>query len=108
MSFFRSERPASRGLGPIGSTQNHSSVLPASYFDQPERRYPVIYMVPSFGGSYREALQFSHQPPGADAGDEEFIRVMLDGQCDWGHHVYADSATNGPRGQALVEELIPE
>jgi S-formylglutathione hydrolase FrmB len=24
-----------------------------------------------------------------------------------GHHVFADSATNGPRGQALVEELIP-
>jgi S-formylglutathione hydrolase FrmB len=24
-----------------------------------------------------------------------------------GHHVFADSATNGPRGRALVEELIP-
>jgi S-formylglutathione hydrolase FrmB len=83
-------------------------VLPTSYFDQPDQRYPVIYMVPSFGGSYREALQFAKQPPHADPGDEEFIRVMLDGQCDWGHHVYADSATNGPRGQALVAEMIPE
>ncbi len=83
-------------------------VLPASYFDQPERRYPVIFTVPSFGGSYREALHFAKQPPQADAGDEEFIRVVLDGQCEWGHHVYADSATNGPRGQALVSEMIPE
>ena len=83
-------------------------VLPASYFDQPDRRYPAIYMVPSFGGSYREALEFAKQPPRADPGDEEFIRVMLDGQCEWGHHVYADSATNGPRGQALVTEMIPE
>jgi S-formylglutathione hydrolase FrmB len=83
-------------------------VLPASYFEQPERRYPAIYMVPSFGGSYREALEFAKQPPRADPGDEEFIRVMLDGQCEWGHHVYADSATNGPRGQALVTEMSPE
>ena len=37
----------------------------------------------------------------------EFIRVVLDAQCEWGHHVFADSATNGPRGQALLEELIP-
>jgi enterochelin esterase-like enzyme len=83
-------------------------VLPASYFNQPERRYPVIYVVPSFGGSYREALQFARQPPSAADGEQEFIRVMLDGQCEWGHHVYADSATNGPRGQSLTTELIPE
>jgi S-formylglutathione hydrolase FrmB len=82
-------------------------VLPASYFEQPERRYPAIYMVPGFGGSYRDGLQFARGPPQADPGEEEFIRVMLDGQCEWGHHVYADSATNGPRGRALVEEMIP-
>jgi S-formylglutathione hydrolase FrmB len=33
--------------------------------------------------------------------------VTLSGDCKWGHHVYADSATNGPRGAALVNELIP-
>src|SRR5205814_187900 len=35
------------------------------------------------------------------------IRVVLDPDCGTGHHVFADSATNGPRGRALVEELIP-
>jgi hypothetical protein len=81
--------------------------LPASYFDQPERRYPLIFIIPGFGGS--------HVPPAAHAkggsqaakGEAEFIRVYLSGRCKWGHHVYADSATNGPRGQSLVEELIP-
>jgi S-formylglutathione hydrolase FrmB len=82
--------------------------LPASYYDQPERRYPVIYMVPGFGGSHREALQYANQPPTPDQGEEEFIRVFLTGDCLWGHHVFADSATNGPRGTALVRELIPE
>ena len=33
--------------------------------------------------------------------------MWLDAECEWGHHVFADSATNGPRGQALVSEMIP-
>ena len=37
----------------------------------------------------------------------DFIRVILDPDCGTGHHVFADSATNGPRGKALVEELVP-
>ncbi len=82
-------------------------VLPASYFTEPARRYPVLYVVPSFGGSYREAWRHFPAPPKAEAGEAEFIRVMLDGQCDWGHHVFADSATNGPRGESLIKELIP-
>ncbi len=42
------------------------------------------------------------------ASDEvEFIQVMLTGECKYGHHVYANSETNGPRGDALVKELIP-
>jgi len=80
-------------------------VLPESYEREPERRYPVIYMVPGFGGSHRDALRYANRSD--DPGEVEFIRVMLSGNCKWGHHVYADSATNGPRGQALVEEMIP-
>ena len=38
---------------------------------------------------------------------KDFIRVVLDPDCGTGHHVFADSATNGPRGTALVEEFIP-
>jgi S-formylglutathione hydrolase FrmB len=82
-------------------------VLPASYESQPERRYPVIYNIPGFGGSHRDALAYANGPPPPGEGETEFIRVMLSGQCKWGHHVYADSATNGPRGAALTQELIP-
>jgi hypothetical protein len=32
---------------------------------------------------------------------------MLDPSCPLGHHVFADSANNGPRGQSLVEEFLP-
>jgi hypothetical protein len=82
-------------------------VLPKNYGDEPARRYPVIYSIPGFGGDHREALRFARQAPEAGEGEVDFIRVYLSAQCKWGHHVYADSATNGPRGRALVEEMIP-
>ncbi len=85
-----------------------SVVLPPSYDRRPRRRYPVVYVVPAFSGSYRgNQWQALTGPREAEPGEVELIRVMLDGQCQWGHHVYANSATNGPRGDALVEELIP-
>jgi hypothetical protein len=33
--------------------------------------------------------------------------VFLDADCPLGHHVFADSANNGPVGRSLVEEFIP-
>ncbi|MBY0230244.1 MAG: hypothetical protein K2W96_13255, partial [Gemmataceae bacterium] len=40
-------------------------------------------------------------------GGVDVIHVLLDPNCDHGHHTFADSANNGPVGRALVEELIP-
>lgn len=83
-------------------------VLPPSYYEQPERRYPVYMVVTGFGGTLnvlQERLRDGQTEPAE--GEAEFIRVYLTGQCKWGHHVYANSATNGPRGDALVKEMIP-
>jgi pimeloyl-ACP methyl ester carboxylesterase len=80
-------------------------VLPDGYADEPERRYPVIYSIPGFGGSHRDGLRVAG-PTDAEA-EVKFIRVYLSGRCEWGHHVFADSATNGPRGAALIKETIP-
>ena len=82
-------------------------VLPPSYEDEPDRYYPTIYEIPGFGGDHRRALRYARRGFTGDDDGVEFIRVMLSGNCKWGHHVYADSATNGPRGAALVEEMIP-
>lgn len=83
-------------------------VLPAGYDRHPQRRYPVIYSVPGFGGTHRDAASpFSTAASQAASGETDFIRVLLSGDCMWGHHVFADSDLNGPRGTALVEELIP-
>ncbi|NQV25639.1 MAG: hypothetical protein HQ518_14875 [Rhodopirellula sp.] len=83
-----------------------SVTVPASYAGSPARRYPTIFEVPGFGGdhNYRE----SAEPPAESRQDGvEFIRVMLDPSCPLGHHVFADSANNGPRGQSLIEEFLP-
>ena len=89
--------------------QKAAVVLPASYDDQPHKRYPVIYEISGFGGTHESmGRRYSQGGPAVGTDQVEFIRVYLDGQCKWGHHVYADSATNGPRGAALVRELVPE
>ena len=83
-------------------------VLPASYAENPKRRYPVFYEVSGFGGTLssmtRRATRMQER---LDKDDLEYIQVCLTGECKWGHHVYANSATNGPRGDTLVKEMIP-
>jgi hypothetical protein len=81
-------------------------VLPASYGDKKDKRYPVLYEIPGFGGNHFGAFGAA-RAKATDVAGEEFIYVVLDPSCRLGHHVFADSANNGPCGKALVEELIP-
>jgi hypothetical protein len=81
-------------------------VLPKSFASVPGKRYPVVYEIPGFGGDHFAA--FAAERRGAtDVDGVEMVYVVLDPNCRTGHHVFADSANNGPRGQALIEELIP-
>jgi S-formylglutathione hydrolase FrmB len=83
-------------------------VLPESYHSEPLRRYGVYYEISGFGGSLDSmASRFRRQGIAVGGKAFECIVVLLTGQCKWGHHVYANSATNGPRGDVLIEELIP-
>jgi hypothetical protein len=69
------------------------------------RKVPTLYIIPGFGGDHFMARMFAGGSRFAVGVD--FLRVVLDPDCGTGHHVFADSATNGPRGTALVEEFIP-
>ncbi len=66
---------------------------------------PVLYIVPGFGGDHTMARVVDSNPRFGYAKD--MIRVVLDPDCGTGHHVFADSAYNGPRGEALIKEFIP-
>src|SRR5690606_35876626 len=45
--------------------------------------------------------------PEMNQGGVEFLRVILDPTSPLGHHVFANSANNGPVGDALVTEFLP-
>lgn len=83
-----------------------SVLLPQSYYSQPQRKYPVIYSIPGFGGDHLRGIR---NEPIAEQNEQgvEFLRVQLNPQCQWGHHVFADSATNGPVGKAFTTEFLP-
>jgi hypothetical protein len=81
-------------------------VLPRSFAAEPQRRYPVVYEIPGFGGTHFGAHAAAERDATNVAG-VEMIYVVLDPSCRLGHHVFADSANNGPCGRALIEELIP-
>lgn len=66
---------------------------------------PALYIIPGFGGDHFMARMFADNPRLRMGND--LVRILLDPDCGTGHHVFADSATNGPRGAALVEEFIP-
>ncbi len=87
-------------------THRAAVILPTEMVneDHPSRR-PTLYIIPGFGGDHLGAARLANEP--RMAAGKDFIRVLLDPDCGTGHHVFADSATNGPRGTALVEEFIP-
>jgi hypothetical protein len=68
-------------------------------------RRGTLYIIPGFGGDHFSAQRMAAGSRSSFGSD--LIRVVLDPDCGTGHHVFADSAFNGPRGRALVEELIP-
>ena len=81
-------------------------LLPQSYYEQPERKYPVIYTIPGFGGDHLRGRSLTPVTE-KNEGGVEFIRVLLNPQCRYGHHVFADSANNGPVGKAFTTEFLP-
>lgn len=86
--------------------------LPPGWDDPscPRRMWPTVYVVPGFGGRDVDAERYARMlsTPGSTAVAPQAVWVVLDPESAWGHHGFVDSPANGPRGQALVEELIPE
>ncbi|MBN2171718.1 MAG: hypothetical protein JW819_10415 [Candidatus Krumholzibacteriota bacterium] len=84
-------------------------ILPASYIDDPERRYPTVYVIPGWGATHHAVNWGDHQQRRygmADVGVDK-VFVFLNPETRRGHHGFADSDNCGPWGRALVEEMIP-
>ncbi len=68
-------------------------------------KLPAVYTITGFGGDHHSASRYL-ESPGLNYADD-MVRIVLNADCGTGHHVFADSANNGPRGRALIEEFIP-
>jgi S-formylglutathione hydrolase FrmB len=80
-------------------------ILPPGY-DETDRRYPALYFIGGFGSNHKIAPAMRARFATHDE-SQRVCFVIPDPLCRTGHHAFADSDNNGPRGQALVKELIP-
>ena len=107
------DEPSSMLTRALGRPTSHRAVvvLPPGYHDvnHARRMWPTIYMIPGFGGGLRAAAEIRRlmAMPGAASSVPQAVHVVLDPNGPFGHHGFADSVMNGPRGAALVQELIP-
>lgn len=85
-----------------------SVLLPPSYDKNKTQKYPTVYNIHGYGGSHLRVFGAANLYKAMEDGTRpEVINVYLNAQCPLGHHVFADSANNGPWGTALVKEFIP-
>lgn len=82
-------------------------LLPPGWKDDPARAYPTVYFIGGFGGDHHFVHSIQRMVPKEGPGSDA-IFVVPDPTCFLGHSVFADSENNGPRGKALIDELIPE
>ncbi len=87
----------------------HAAVsLPPEYEEEPDRSFPAVYVISGFGGTIFDCDMMIQMYRGfVESALFECAVVYIDADCATGHHVFADSANNGPCGTALVKELIP-
>ncbi|MFH0762201.1 MAG: alpha/beta hydrolase-fold protein [Bacteroidota bacterium] len=83
--------------------------LPASYFEDTQRYYPTVFVFPGWGTTHAASSQsdFQMRRYGRTGYGEEKIFVVLNQDCRFGFHVFADSDNNGPRATSFVEEFLP-
>ncbi len=87
-------------------TVDAAIILPKQYYTEPQRKFPVKYEVSGYGGDYHRYSGSTN--PSTPIDTTACIMVYLDGGCPLGHSVYANSDNNGPWGDALTQEFIPQ
>lgn len=85
-------------------------VMPPDYATHPNQRYPTVYYTQGFGGSLRslhdiavarwDEMKKGKAPP--------MIWVAVDQSSPTGTSEFVDGVNDGPWGQALTTELIPD
>lgn len=84
-------------------------ILPASYYENSKRVYPVVYVFPGWGGQRDHIVMgdFNQKRYGMNGFGDEKIYFFMDQQCRYGYHVFANSENNGPRDESFIKDFIP-
>ncbi|MGY8752342.1 MAG: alpha/beta hydrolase-fold protein [Phycisphaerales bacterium] len=92
----------------LGHDVQHGAcvIVPDNYDPTRAEPYPVMYWIGGFGSDHYGGRFMKMMFTGSDY-DDQICRVILNAQAYTGHHVFTDSANNGPRMTALLEEWIP-
>lgn len=85
-------------------------ILPKEYWSEPNRSFPVLFTIAGYGSDYHHysTSESSDTMPANPIDTIACIRVYLDGNSPLGHTCYANSANNGPWGDAFVKEFLSE
>lgn len=81
----------------------YSVILPEGW--DKTKKYPVIVYVTGFSAVHHTSTRRIQRNFGEKG--KQAIIVIADANCRWGHSVFANSAVNGPWGDALTYELLP-
>lgn len=95
--------------GQLGSeTQRRFCVmLPPSYLEQGERRYPVVYLLPGFGGTDTQYLHLAAARDAISASSgEEVILVGVDGRTAFGATYFIDTDIAGHWSRMLLRAVV--
>lgn len=86
-----------------------SVILPPSYDADKKQKFPTVYLIHGYGGTHISQIRGAAMLTKLmqEKKIPEMIYVGLNARTTLGHHVFADSANNGPWGTALVNEFIP-
>jgi enterochelin esterase-like enzyme len=84
-------------------------VLPAGYDSTGNKTYPVVFIIPGWGGTQFDALNPNMQKRYGMGMGSDKIYVYLNPETNnpFGLHAFIDSRVNGPWGKSLIEEFIP-
>jgi len=85
-------------------------ILPKEYWSEPGRKFPVLFTIAGYGSDYHHysTTESNDTMPANPIDTIPCIRIYLDGNSPLGHTCYANSANNGPWGDAFVKEFLPE
>ncbi|MBN1938832.1 MAG: hypothetical protein JW843_04550 [Candidatus Aminicenantes bacterium] len=83
-------------------------ILPESYFKNPDKRYPSVYVMGGVGATHFDALSGAPQKRyGMSGFGVEKVFIFINIECRTGWHNFVTSETNGPREESFFQELVP-